>query len=370
MEIWVILSKLFIIVFIVLKAGFDSDSIQASFILIGLCYVCLNMVIYISQNKYIKIIFSFIALILLGISFVSNNILFIMLLPIGIFEVFFDYVGKYTLISLILATFPLFFIIDGIIPEYIFITLISYSTCALCFSSYNKIMFLSNLRDELREKNHILKNNISKDLEHENQIKYLSQLEERNKIAQEIHDKIGHIIAGSIMQLEASKLLVGKDITNAETMVQNTIDTLRTGMDSIRVTLRNIKPPSEQIGINKIKLMLDEFMVSSHIIGVLGHKGDLEKVSYRQWRIFQENISEALTNVIKYSKATKVNVSIEVLNKFIKCEVKDNGIGCNNLTKGIGLDGFEERTEGAGGKVIIDSSNGFSVIFLMPVESK
>ncbi|MFL0267278.1 sensor histidine kinase [Candidatus Clostridium radicumherbarum] len=209
---------------------------------------------------------------------------------------------------------------------------------------------------------------MSKNLDYKNQIKYMSQLEERNKIAQEIHDKIGHTIAGSLMQLEAAKVLLQRDKTEAEHILQNSIDTLRVGMDNIRVTLRNVKPPIEQLGINKIKLILDEFMLSSNIIGVLYVKGDLEIITNLQWKVLQENILEALTNIIKHSKATKVSVNIEVLNKYIKCEVKDNGIGANKLIKGIGIIGFEERTEGAGGKVIIDGSAGFSVIFLLPVK--
>ncbi|MBZ9688965.1 histidine kinase dimerization/phosphoacceptor domain-containing protein [Clostridium estertheticum] len=71
----------------------------------------------------------------------------------------------------------------------------------------------------------------------------MSQLEERNKIAQEIHDNIGHTLSGGIMQLEGAKLLLDIDLPKSKSMVQSTINVLREGMDNIRITLKNIKPP-------------------------------------------------------------------------------------------------------------------------------
>lgn len=368
METWIILSKLFIIIYILLKTVLMANAINSSFILLFLCYICITMFMYIIKNRPLKILLAFCSLILLFISFKFINNLFILLMPLGLYEVFSLYYENFMIIAHILSITQIFFLKENFIPEYILILLLSCLINLLSNKSYKKINDLLKTGNELREKNYNLKNNLSKNLDYKNQIKYMSQLEERNKIAQEIHDKIGHTIAGSLMQLEAAKVLLQRDKYEAEHMLQNSIDTLRAGMDNIRVTLRNVKPPKEQLGINKIKLILDEFMLSSNIIGLLYLKGELEIVTNLQWKILQENIIEALTNIIKHSNATKVSVSIEVLNKYIKCEVKDNGIGANKLIKGIGIIGFEERTEGAGGKVIIDGSAGFSVIFLLPVK--
>lgn len=77
-----------------------------------------------------------------------------------------------------------------------------------------------------------------------------------------------------------------------------------------------------------------------------------------------------MTNVLKHSKGTKVEVYIGVYNKFVKLEVKDNGIGGKLIRKGLGLIGIEERAAGVGGKVILDGFNGFSVITLLPLEGE
>lgn len=113
---------------------------------------------------------------------------------------------------------------------------------------------------------------------------YTSQLEERNKIAQEIYDNIGHTISASLMQLEAAKFVMEKDINKGREMIQNTIEVLRDGMESIRATLRNIKPPSEQIGINKLKLILNQYEMSNKIKANLYYHGELKEKRERTYQ--------------------------------------------------------------------------------------
>jgi signal transduction histidine kinase len=138
-------------------------------------------------------------------------------------------------------------------------------------------------------------------------------------------------------------------------------------MESVRLTLRNIKPPSEQIGINKLKLILNEFEVNSQIGTDILYIGDLNKISYNHWNIINSNIKEALTNILKYSKASKVKIKVQILNKLIKVEIVDNGIGSISIKKGIGIIGMEERCGNVNGKIIVDGSNGFSIIMLLPL---
>ena len=70
---------------------------------------------------------------------------------------------------------------------------------------------------------------------------------------------------------------------------------------------------------------------------------------------------------MKYSKATKVTINIVILNKVIKLEVKDDGVGCSTIIKGLGISGMDERVGNEGGKLIVDGSQGFSVISIIPL---
>jgi Signal transduction histidine kinase len=223
--------------------------------------------------------------------------------------------------------------------------------------------------DELRKENDRLRKRAAAEREYKEQLLYVSQLEERNSIAQEIHDSLGHAITASVMQLEAAKLLMDKDRAKALDIIQNVVTALRKGMDDIRFTLRNIKPPREQLGLNKLRLLLEEYKSKAGFEIYLTHKGDVNIINVFQWKVIYDNAMEALTNAQKYSGATSMNVSIEVLNKIVKIEYKDNGIGRVKIEKGLGLKGMEERTASLGGKLIVDGSRGFSIIVLLPVEN-
>jgi len=255
-----------------------------------------------------------------------------------------------------------------IIAEYTLVLILSLVLNIIAFTASGRIKQLSLQNDEFRLKIDSLYRKMDEEEEFKRQIRYLSQLEERNNIAQQIHDKVGHAISGSLIQLEAAALLVEKDAEKTRSIVKNVIGTLREGMESIRATLQNIKPPAEQLGINRIKSLLDEFTMSNGIKTTLKFSGNLALITYMQWRVIYENITEALTNAAKYSGCSAVSVSIDVLNKIIKAEVRDNGIGAVTVKKGMGLRGVEERSSNMGGKVIIDGSMGFSIITILPVE--
>ncbi|MGN0597161.1 MAG: hypothetical protein ACI4J1_07525, partial [Ruminiclostridium sp.] len=66
----------------------------------------------------------------------------------------------------------------------------------------------------------------------------------------------------------------------------------------------------------------------------------------------KENLVEALTNTLKHSKATEFSLTVTVMNKIIRAELRDNGGGSGSIKKSTGLTAIEERTVLAGGKCV------------------
>lgn len=369
MENWLILSEFFTILYLIVKIFLYKLEYPASFVFFILFFICINILYYIVGNKVVKSLLLLFSMAILIVSYVYVNEQFILLLPFNLYEFSNINFGSpfYGAAFILLVTI---FLYKSILPEYILVSFMGCVIYNISVFSYKKMERLKNQNDELRKSIYSLYNKIHKNTEYEKQVKYTAQLEERNKISQKIHDNIGHVISGSLMQLEAAKILIDKNSEHAKKLIQNTIDVLRDGYESIRIALNTMKPTTEQMGINRIKLMVDEFSAKSNIDVSFVYSGPIDKITYFKWNVIFENIKEALTNVLKHSKATKVTVSINVLNKFIKIEVKDNGIGATIIKKGLGLEGIEERSESIGGKVIIDGSNGFSVIVLLPLEGE
>lgn len=361
-----IIVKFIILFYCSLKYILVSTKSVYAVILSLLIYISLSMLYYIIKKPIIKKYILLISLVYLLICFKLVNSLYILFLPIGFFEL----LGEYSMNNWLgfLALFlPPLILDEAIISEYILVFLFCYLIYIISDKASNRISKLVINEDNLRTKVYELYDKLDKNSSYEKQIRYTTKLEERNKIAQGLHDKLGHTVSASIMQLEAAKLLMERDIKSSKTMIQNSIDALRTGMENIRAVLKSIKPSSEEIGINNIRLMLDDFSIKSRINSRLVHTGNIDYITYFQWNIMYDNLKESLTNVIKYSNASSLFVRIDVLNKFIKMEVKDNGIGSFEIKKGLGIIGMEERTENVGGKIIIDGTRGFSVITLLPI---
>ncbi|KYD09140.1 hypothetical protein B4102_2667 [Heyndrickxia sporothermodurans] len=222
--------------------------------------------------------------------------------------------------------------------------------------------------DLMRKNIQKLTKHLNENKEYIRQSEYTVKLEERNRISQEIHDKIGHSMTGALIQMEAAKRLMELDKEKAEELLQNAINISKEGIENIRMTLKNMKPPTEQVGIHRMKLFIDEFSAKHDLNTTLTHNGNLDTISPIQWKIIHENVTEALTNTMKYSDASHVSVDIKVLNKLIRVEVKDNGKGAEKIKKGLGIIGMEERTAAINGKIIVDSTHGFSVTTLLPIQ--
>ncbi|MEG0909707.1 MAG: histidine kinase, partial [Bacilli bacterium] len=228
-----------------------------------------------------------------------------------------------------------------------------------------KLFKLEKSNYDLKEKNYDLEER--RKLENKNNYQSMEaiKIEERNIISQKLHDKIGHTLAGSIMQLEALKIIINADKDKGISMLDSIIDNLRNGMDDIRYTLKMIKPAQSEMSINNLKHMLDEFSEKSNIKTNLNIEGDLNEINLVYWKALIDCGREILTNTIKYSNGDVLNVHISVLNKIIRLHIKDNGIYKNKMKKGMGLLGIEERIVNLGGDVYFNNEDGFSNLIIL-----
>lgn len=229
-----------------------------------------------------------------------------------------------------------------------------------------KISNSEEIKENQRKLIYNLQKKLSDERELQEQILHTARLEERNKISTRLHDNIGHTISGTLLQLEAIKIILDKDKEKGYFMLNSCIENLRVGMEEVRMTLRNIKPTEEELGINRIRKILDEKINGTNIKGKISYIGDLDKINSKVWIIFIKAVTELTTNSIKYSNCDLITIKIEIMKKIIKLEVRDNGEGCNNIKKGIGLNNIEDKVNNVEGKVIINGEEGFGVIILIP----
>jgi signal transduction histidine kinase len=93
---------------------------------------------------------------------------------------------------------------------------------------------------------------------HTNQ-ELMIKFQERDSIAQKLHDSLGHTITGSIMQLEAAELLFDDEPKRAKEIMLRVSGTLKDGLAAIRLNLKAIKPEPSLLGLQGIRGLLADF---------------------------------------------------------------------------------------------------------------
>lgn len=187
-------------------------------------------------------------------------------------------------------------------------------------------------------------------------------MEERNRFAARIHDQLGHNISGSIILLEATVLSMDKDPQGAKRNMEMVAANLRKGVDDIRLSLRQERPDRSKLGIHEIRRQMEEFMVTYGTVTRLDVEGDVDRIAASVWICIQENLKEALTNVLKHSKGNEFRVHINSMNRILRVEFADNGEASGEIGHGIGLAAMEERTAACGGNCMVHAGrNGFMI---------
>lgn len=189
----------------------------------------------------------------------------------------------------------------------------------------------------------------------------IAEINERNRIAREIHDNVGHSIAGSLMQLRAADKLIEKGDPKGKELLKNSVNILAESLDLLRNTVHNIKP-TVSISMDYIKEIINNFKFCTIDFT---SRGDISKLSSDITEAIIANLKELLTNASKYSKATKMDIDLDINEKYVRLYVKDNGVGCANIKEGMGIAGIRERISNLGGSVAVSGKDGFTVVCLV-----
>ncbi len=190
----------------------------------------------------------------------------------------------------------------------------------------------------------------------------LATMKERNRIAREIHDNVGHMLTRSILQVGALSV-INKDETVGEGL-NGLKETLNSAMTNIRNSVHDLHDDS----IN-LKTTIDEALKE------ITEKYRVEK-TYDFSETMPKNIKlcfigitkECVSNVVKHSKGDRVTIIIREHPALWHFTFSDNG-ECDGTIKesGIGVSNIRERADSVGGIVNFSSDKkGFSVVVSIP----
>lgn len=345
---------------------YKADKQLFAFLIVILIYLCGKVLYYIFERKKQA------SVILAAI------ILYLLITSIGIFDsvAYFVMMNVLQLVMrisykngpLALLSLTLIFFIDLPVETFVLVAFLSYlSVYVVLTLKKETATYKEAIEDKERDVYRLTSQQLNMSI-HESNLEHATRLEERNSIAQKLHDELGHTLSGSTMQLEAALLLLDKDADKSKLMFRKVINNLREGTESIRKILKAIKPETVSMNIQTIKTMASKVKERSGVAVNVHYSNDVSVLSFKQWQLITVNIQEALTNMMKYADASKCDIYFEAFHEMFKVTIKDNGVGCDNIQKNMGLEGMNERMLSLGGQLILDGSYGFSLVMLMPIE--
>ncbi|MBE9100106.1 sensor histidine kinase [Vacuolonema iberomarrocanum] len=189
-------------------------------------------------------------------------------------------------------------------------------------------------------------------------VENLAMEQERNRIARDIHDSLGHSLTALNLQLETALKLFNHQPDKAQQFLQEAKKLGSTALQDVRQSVAAMRTdPLQQSLEAAIAALLQDFTTTTGIQPITSIQLSRPlppDVRTSLYRILQE----ALTNITKHAYATETRLSLHTLPEAIALQISDNGNGFHPTqnSSGFGLQGIRERTHALGGTLIIHSA--------------
>lgn len=321
-------------------------------LLIALSVSALNL--FYEESHYVKIL-----CIIYAVLCVAEP-LFSMFLPLIFYDTIMskDYFISGLLGVLLLRYFTnkeaidIFFLLFLLILSYLLMMKTKRNTTLL--TEYKK------LRDTSKELSLLLESKNRDLIEKQDYEIHLATLKERNRIAREIHDNVGHLLSRTILMLGAI-ISLNKD-KKLDDSLETIKITLSDAMDNVRQSVHDLHDESIDLE-TEIKRLINDFCFCE-----ITYEYDMELVGNRILKYcFLAIIKEALSNVMKHSNATKVHIIVREHPGIYQLLIHDNGtIKTKSKEEGIGIVNMKERISSLKGTIYISTENGFRIFISVP----
>ena len=236
---------------------------------------------------------------------------------------------------------------------------------------YRKNEEIAKRVKELDESNQKLEESNQKLAEAMEKLKEVMALEERQRIAKDIHDTAGHSITTVIMQTEAAKLAIERDPEGAKRSVVAANLQAKHALEELRESVHLLSGCRTQMTLKD--MLLDIVHESTDGTGI-AVRCDIDDVSLcdAKCRFLCNTLKEGISNGLRHGKATAFYVELKKTGKDVNFLLSDNGTGMeiSSLKEGFGLRGMHSRAASLGGTVWFETEidEGFEIHLRLPLD--
>ncbi|WP_242040980.1 PAS domain S-box protein [Leptolyngbya sp. FACHB-261] len=203
-----------------------------------------------------------------------------------------------------------------------------------------------------------------RDITLQKQAEAASILEERNRMAREIHDTLAQAFTGILIQVDAATQVLTDDVEATQAHLDTIEELARTGLTEARRSVTALRPQLLEDGdlSSALERLVNQMRVATNTALIYSIQG----IAYSLPVEVENNLlrigQEALTNAIKYANANEIRIELVYDDAQCRLQVKDDGQGFGvvgvPMSGGFGLLGMSERAERIGAQLTIESQPG------------
>lgn len=255
---------------------------------------------------------------------------------------------------------------DFQMPEILLYLLLGFLISAVLETQTDKYNKLDNkfrrIIDDSEERTILLAEKNEALLEKQNYEIYAATLRERNRIAREIHDNVGHVLSRTILLTGAART-VNKD-SQMDALLKGLDESLNSAMDSIRSSVHDLHDDAVNLE-ETIKGIIWDFKQEN-----VEMKYDMSEIIPRDIKYcFISIVKEGLSNAMKYSGASRITITMREHPAMYQLCIEDNGCGFDESRKdpkGMGLKNMQERVRMLKGTIQISGDKGVRIFVVIP----
>jgi len=196
----------------------------------------------------------------------------------------------------------------------------------------------------------------------QSEIERLAKIAERERIARDLHDLLGHTLSVSVLKARLAAKLIRRDPDAAQQEVEEIERISRGALEQVREAVQGYRSAGFIEELENARLALDTAGITSHF----KIEDDAAKAPSQIAHTLAMALREAITNVIRHARCTRCEVELANADGAVVLKVDDDGIG-GTFVEGAGLSGMRERVESLGGSMQLEGISGASIRVRLPI---
>lgn len=231
-------------------------------------------------------------------------------------------------------------------------------------SDYKKLLAeLENKNIDLQLANNQLKENASA-------VEKLAITRERNRLAGDVHDSVGHTMAVLISLIGVCSIACEKDIKTVKQKLNEMMEVAIKGHKELKESVQKIISEDHMNSgiVQSISSLIKDFEKTGVVVDFSVDGYERSQFIFHRSTIYRI-CQEALTNSLRHGKASYVGIILRFSEVLISLYIIDDGLGCKVIKKNTGLSNMEKRVSDLGGRITFgsDGEKGFSICAEFPL---